>query len=88
MSASRFPRVASRTRPRPERPPSLPPLLVGIYHAGELIRTTTLPDPRAVFCAEYSQRGGNRGLTARPLDRDEVSAAPARRLKKGGGANV
>lgn len=75
MSRSKFPRVASRTRPRPSaRRVKLPPLYVGIYVMGELVRVVEQRDPRELYVAEWNSRYLIEG-EARPLDVDHDADA-------------
>jgi hypothetical protein len=67
MSASAL-RIAPRTRQRPTRRKSLPPLQVGLYDEhGDLIKVVSLPDPRVEYCRQFDDMGQKSGMSARPI---------------------
>ncbi len=81
MSRSRYPRVATATRPKPTPAIKLPPLQVGLFDEwGELVRVVTIPDPRAAYCREWASR--DYGLEARPIN-DEYAALVGKAVRNG-----
>ena len=82
MSRSHFPRVAARTRPKPPPAIKLPPLQVGVYEFGELVRVHEIPDPRIAFCRVMNHDFGDLGMSARPLGEDEAVAAAKAVVRK------
>jgi len=46
--------------------PVLPPLLVGIYREGKLVKVEPLADPRIVFCQSFNEQSAEFGVEARP----------------------
>jgi hypothetical protein len=83
----RFPRIASRTRPRSTSRPrvKLPPLRYGIYDAdGTLASVSEVADPRNQICATFTELmaspGPSQGSYALPITiDDDIEATPRRR---------